>query len=305
MSLQRFRIFTAIVESGSLTAAAAALGQSKAVVSFNLKQLETELGAALLLRSTRRLQLTETGRRFYEDCRRVLEQAQAAMDGARLRHGGLDGTLSLSTTPEYARWRLIPALAAFARLHPRLRIRQASSSQHADLISEQVDVAIRLGTLADSSYRARLLESFDIWPLASPEYLSQPGQAIRDIDDLARARWLAHSRLTAPLRWRLCRDTADGMEETELDAGDAPMVYADTSGALLEFARQGSGVALLPDWQAKEDLEAGRLVHLLPDYRFPRQGVYAVYPDTRHLPEKVRAFIDFFADYLGEAQASP
>ncbi|WP_434632562.1 LysR family transcriptional regulator [Chromobacterium sp. CV08] len=302
MSLQRFRIFAAVVECGSLTAAAAALGHSKAVVSFNLKQLEADLGVALLTRSTRRLQLTETGRRFYDDCRRVLQMAQSAMDDARRGHGGLRGTLSVSSTAEYGHLRVVPALAAFARRHPGLTVRHASSSQHADLISQQFDVAIRLGTLVDSSYRARLLENFDIWPVASPDYLAQAGRAVRTVDELARACWLAHSRLTAPLRWRLSRETDDGMEETELDAGDAPRIVADTSGALLDFARHGCGVALLPDWQVGDDLAAGRLIRLLPDYRFPRQGVYAVYPDTRHLPEKVRAFIDFFADYLATRQ---
>ncbi|KUM05387.1 LysR family transcriptional regulator [Chromobacterium subtsugae] len=298
MSLQRFRIFAAIVESGSLTAAAEALGHSKAVVSFNLKQLEAELGVALLTRSTRRLQLTETGRRFYQDCLHVLRMAQTAMDDARRGHGGLQGTLSVSTTPEYGRRRVIPALAAFSLLHPRLAVRLESSSRHADLISQQVDVAIRLGSLSDSSYRARLLEEFDIWPVASPGYLAQPDKQVESVDGLARADWLAHSRLAAPLRWKLTGKDGEAM----LDAGDAPRIVADTSGALLDFARQGCGVALLPDWQVTDDVAAGALARLLPDWAFPRQGVYAVYPDTRHLPEKVRAFIDFFADYLAPRQ---
>ena len=303
MSLQRFRIFVAVVDAGSQTAAAAALGLSKAVVSFNLKQLETELGVALLTRSTRRLELTETGRRFYHDCQHVLQQAQAAMDSARQQHRGLQGTLRLSATGEYSHYRITPALAAFARLHPQLRIRHSSSSQHADLISEQFDVAIRLGQLGDSSYRARLIEHFDIWPVASPGYLAQAGFAVATPDDLARADWLAHSRLAAPLRWLLRSETG---EETELDVRGGARISADTSGALLDFARRDCGVALLPDWLAREDVGRGRLTRLLPDYSFPRQGVYAVYPDTRHLAEKVRVFIDFVCGYAAaEAGGKP
>ncbi|OHX21332.1 LysR family transcriptional regulator [Chromobacterium sphagni] len=293
MSLQHFRIFVAVVDAGSQTAAADALGLSKAVVSFNLKQLETELGVSLLARSTRRLELTETGRRFYHDCQQVLQQAQTAMDNARQQHGGLQGTLRLSATVEYGHYRILPALAAFARLHPQLRIRHSSSSQQADLISEQFDVAIRLGTLVDSSYRARLIERFDIWPLASPSYLAQPGRSVDTLDDLARADWLAHSRLATPLRWPLQREG----ETVELDVRGGARIVADTSGALLDFALRGCGVALLPDWLAREAVAAGRLRRLLPEYAFPQQGVYAVYPATRHLAEKVRVFIDFVCGY--------
>ena len=296
ISLDRLGIFIAIVDAGSLTAAAAVLGQSKAVVSFNLKQLEAELGVSLLTRSTRSLALTDVGRRFYEDCQRVLSEAQGAIETARQGHQGLRGTLRLTTTVEYGSRTVIPALIAFAAAHPQLQIQHSSSSSHEDLISGRYDLAIRMGSLNDSSYRAALIEPYAIWPVASPAYLaSLPARGIASLDDLQRARWLAHSRLAAPLRWDV--QTQDG--PAAFTAQDDAAIHSDSSSALLGFALGGCGVALLPQWQVEAEVRAGRLRRLLPDVVFPQQGVYAVYPNTQHIAEKVRAFIDFLRAFVG------
>ena len=296
ISLDRLSIFIAIVDAGSLTAAAAVLGQSKAVVSFNLKQLEAELGVSLLTRSTRSLALTDVGRRFYEDCQRVLSEAQGAIETARQGHQGLRGTLRLTTTVEYGSRTVIPALIAFAAAHPQLQIQHSSSSSHEDLISGGYDLAIRMGSLNDSSYRAALIESYAIWPVASPAYLaSLPAKGIASLDELQRARWLAHSRLAAPLRWDV--QTPDGPAAFSVQNDAA--IQSDAASALLGFALGGCGVALLPQWQVEGEVRAGRLRRLLPDVVFPEQGVYAVYPNTQHIAEKVRAFIDFLRAFVG------
>jgi DNA-binding transcriptional LysR family regulator len=296
ISLDRLGIFIAIVDAGSLTAAAAVLGQSKAVVSFNLKQLEAELGVSLLTRSTRSLALTDVGRRFYEDCQRVLSEAHGAIETARQGHGGLRGTLRLTTTVEYGSRTVIPALIAFAAAHPQLQIQHSSSSSHEDLISGRYDLAIRMGSLNDSSYRAALIEPYAIWPVASPAYLaSLPGQGIATLPDLQRARWLAHSRLSSPLRWDV-RTPDGGMD---FAAQDDAVIQSDSASALLGFVLGGCGVALLPQWLVEAEVRAGRLRHLLPDVVFPPQGVYAVYPHTQHIAEKVRAFIDFLRAFVG------
>ncbi|STS92827.1 LysR family transcriptional regulator [Klebsiella variicola] len=162
LNLQRVTMFIAVVDAGSFTLAAAALGQTKAVVSFNVRQLENELGVTLLLRSTRRLRLTDAGALFYQRGVALLKAAENLQDEVRASHTGLSGELRITTTPEYGAQVIIPALAAFARRHPALRVRHVSSSHHADLISERFDVAIRLGTLADSRYRATRIASFAI-----------------------------------------------------------------------------------------------------------------------------------------------
>lgn len=301
ISLDRLGIFIAIVDAGSLTAAAVVLGQSKAVVSFNLKQLEAELGVLLLTRSTRSLALTDVGRRFYEDCQRVLGEAHGAIETARQGHQGLHGTLRLTSTAEYGQRTVIPALIAFARLHPQLQIGHSSSSSHEDLMSGRIDLAICLGQWNDASCRAALVEHHAIWPVASPAYLaSLPGKGIATLDDLQRARWLAHSRLSTPLRWQVQTQKGEVAFAAEQDA----MIESDSDSALLGFALGGCGVALLPQWLVAAEVRAGRLRHLLPEVLFPPQGVYAAYPDTRHIAEKVRIFIDFLRDFVGKPIAS-
>lgn len=288
LNLQRLTIFAAVVEAGSFTAAATALGQTKAVVSFNIKQLEVDLGVSLLVRTTRRLSLTDTGERFYPRCLRLLEEAENLQEDVQQDHAGLSGILRITSTPEYGAQVVVPALAAFSREHPQLRIQHVSSSYHADLIAERFDIAIRLGQLADSSLRAAPIDSFAILPVASPAWVAE--RPIKNLAQLAQAAWLAHSRLSAPLSWQVITPE---QQAVLFKVESPPVIMADSATALLAFAQQGSGVALLPDWLVRPALESGELYVLLPDHQFPRQSIYALYPNTRHVSEKVRVFIDF------------
>ena len=294
LNLQRMNMFVAVVDSGSFTAAAAALGQTKAVVSFNVRQLESELGVTLLLRSTRRLTLTEAGSLFYHRGVALLKAAENLQDDVRGSHVGLSGELRITTTPEYGAQVIIPALAEFSLRHPALHVRHVSSSHHADLISERFDVAIRLGTLADSRYRAALISRFAIVPVAAPSWLAQ--HPVKTLDDLAKSAWIIHERLTAPLRWQL---SGPHDESIAFEIKPAPRLSADSASALMAFALAGSGIALLPEWLVAAALADGALAKVMPAFSFPPQGVYAVYPDAQHSPARVRAFIDFLRGRLG------
>lgn len=288
LNLQRAAMFIAVVEAGSFTAAAATQGQTKAVLSFNVRQLEAELGVALLLRTTRRLALTDAGETFYRRSRELVQEAQSLLHDVQCNHRGLTGELRITSTPEYGVQRVIPALAAFARLHPALRISHVSSSHLADLVSERFDVAIRLGTLTDSSYHAALIDHFSVLPVASPGWLAD--RPIASLAALAEAEWIIHRRLRTPLHWRV---TTPDKQQVDFDITGPVHVSADSAEALMSFALAGSGVALLPAWLAAAPLAAGTLCEVLPGFAFPQQGIYALYPNTRHVPEKVRAFIDF------------
>lgn len=288
LNLQRAAIFAAVVDTGSFTAAANAMGLTKAVVSFNIRQLEAELGVTLLLRSTRRLTLTEAGSLFHLRSAALLKDAENLQDEVRANHAGLKGELRITTTPEYGSRVVVPLLAEFSLLHPELRVRHASSSLHADLISERFDVAIRLGTLADSRYHAALISQFTILPVASPGWLK--AHPVDSLEALAAAEWIIHERLSATLRWQV-RGT-DG-EKAVLEIKQPARLYADSAQALMAFALAGCGVALLPEWLVQKALASGELVAVLPDYEFASQGIYAVYPDARHVSAKVRTFIDF------------
>ncbi|MFY0479513.1 LysR family transcriptional regulator [Achromobacter marplatensis] len=286
INLNRLSMFVAVVEAGSFTAAADTLGVTKAVVSFNLKQLERELGVALLTRSTRRLALTEAGDGFYAECARLLREAEAAVDQARSGQAALSGSLRVTATVDYGNRIVAPALAAFARQHPGLRVSYQASSAHADLIGDRLDLAIRVGALADSSYRATPIGEFKLLLVASPALLAAHGTP-RTPQALAAMPWLAN-RPGRSGHWRLT--DSKGRPHT---LRVAPVAHADTASALLAFAEAGCGVAALPDWLLEEPLARGALQRVLPSYSLPPQPVFAVYPDTRHISAKVRRFIDF------------
>ena len=291
VSLDRFETFKAVVDAGSFTAAAAALGQSRAVVSFNIKRLEQEIGVALLIRNTRSLALTDAGARFYQRCADMLEQARLAIDDARAEHGELSGALRVTATLEYGLAKIAPAIQAFAQLHPALQVQLSTSSLHADLIAERFDIAIRLGSLPEAELHAVPLARFDIFPVAAPALLTQeqPG----DLAALGRLPWLGHSRLKHAPPWLV--DTPDGSQTSWLPPHPARL-SSDSASILRAYALAGLGVALLPDWLVNADLQAGRLCRLLPNHTFPQQGIHALYPRTRHVPAKVRAFIDFLRE---------
>lgn len=211
----------------------------------------------------------------------MLEEARLAVEEARSEHAQLKGTLRITTTVEYALAVVAPAVEAFRRLHPDLNIHLSTSSTHADLISERFDVAIRLGRLLDSNHRAVQLSTVDVFAVAAPQFAAV--QTLAELEQLPR---LGHGRLS-----ELSVTDPAGLEHP-YRAGPSALV-ADSAAVLQAFAVRGHGVAVLPQWLVQRDVDAGRLVRLLADHRFAPQGVYAMYPDTRHLPLKVRAFIDF------------
>src|SRR5215469_14279580 len=174
-NFNRLAVFVALVRAGSFTAAAAQLGMTKAMVSQHLLRLERELGVTLIVRSTRRMTLTEAGAAFHLDCVTLMEQAEAAIERIGDRHSTPSGTLRLTTTTDYGIAVIAPALADFRRLHPSLQVDLVINDQINDLIAERFDMAIRIGWLRDSTLRATRLGGFRQWVMASPAYLAEHG----------------------------------------------------------------------------------------------------------------------------------
>lgn len=298
VSLDRFDIFRAVVEAGSLTAAADRLGLSRAVVSFNLKRLEQELGVTLLLRSTRHLALTEAGEQFLQHCVQALDAAQAAIDAARRDQHQLQGVLRLTTTPEYAQLRLIPALEAFRARQPALQLHLSTSPAPADLIPERFDLAIRLGRLPDSGLHASELERHPLCAVAAPSLLARlpSADAADDPVQLGSLPRLGYPRLAdVPV---VAPDGSDALFAT--NPGNA-VVRVDGASSLRAFAVAGAGVTVLPRWLIEDDLAQGRLRPVLCQHRFPQQSVYAVYPHSTQPSPKVRQLIDFLRGWFGSA----
>lgn len=292
ISFSRMQSFVAVVDTGSLTHAAQTLGVTKAMVSMHLKQLEADLGSMLMVRTTRTLALTGVGERFYADCVQVLGDARHAVENARSQHASLSGELRVSSTLEYGIHMVVPALAAFARMHPDLRVDFSGTTSLVNLVADRFDLAIRLGHLGDSGYRATSLGAFDIVLVASPAYIAQHGLP-RVPADLQPLQWVVLSGFDQRIKLLKSDGTAPAFPVPYRSH-----VQADSALAKLHFLLADMGIGVLPEWVVRQDLRQGRLVRLLPDYTMAQQGVYAVFPNTRHIPAKVRQFIDFLQDYV-------
>ncbi|MET4678138.1 MULTISPECIES: LysR family transcriptional regulator [unclassified Luteibacter] len=291
INLNRLGVFVALVRAGSFTAAAEQLGTTKAMVSQHLARLEAELGVQLLVRSTRRMALTDAGERFHEDCARVLAEAEAAIARLGECRGTPMGTLRISAANDHGINVVAPALAAYAERYPQVRVELVVTDTVTDLIAERFDLAIRLGWLRDSSLRATKLSSFRQCLVASPAYLARHGTPTVP-EDLSTHRWIAVSVLASPTRW-VFKDpnAADCVVQTRAVAS------ANSATAAYRFVLEGLGLSVLPDYIVEAELKAGGLVALLPGYTLPAGGVHAVYPGSQP-PVKVRAFIDLLKERL-------
>ncbi|GLS04769.1 LysR family transcriptional regulator [Chitiniphilus shinanonensis] len=286
IDLTRLALFVAVVDAGGFTAAAERLGLAKAAVSQQVARLERDLGVTLLTRTTRRVTLTEAGEAFYGECVPLLRQAETVLEHAAQDHAVPQGTLRVTASVDYAASVVAPLIAAFATRHPTLQIELIASNEVVDLVEARIDVAIRQGWLRDSTLRAVQLGSFGQWLLASPAYLARAG-AIARPEELSAHRWIALNLLSAPLHWQFEREGAAVPVRMR-----APL-RVNSPQVLRALLLSDAGVSVLPDYMAHEDVQAGRLVRLLPQWELPRGGIYAVYPASRHLPAKSRAFIDF------------
>ena len=290
LQLHRLQSFVAVVDTGSFTAAAASLALSKAVISLHVKQLEEELGSSLLVRTTRKVVATDAGERFHRSATRLLREADAAEAEVRGAHAGLTGTLRITSHADYITTVLVPALTAFSALHPRLRLEISGSTTHTDLVRERFDLAIRLGTLRDSSLQATRLGRFHLQAVATPELIAAHGLP-RVPDELPRLPWTrANLASSAGSEVPFVFTDRDGAEHPLLFH---PTLRSDSAAAVLGFVRAHAAAAILPDWLTRDDVAAGRLVVLVPGYELPEQGIFAVRPRAGQVSGKVRAFIAF------------
>lgn len=291
LNLNRLAVFVALVRAGSFTAAAEQLGTTKAMVSQHLAKLEEELGVTLLLRSTRRMSLTDTGERFYEDCARVLADAEAAVTRLGECRDTPMGTLRVAAAGDHGPAIVAPALATYVSRYPQVDVELVVSDTIVDLIAERFDLSIRIGWLRDSNHRAAKLSSFRQCLVATPAYLARRGTPLTP-DDLAAHEWIALTVLSSPTRWTFT--DASGAEHV---VQTRAVASANSTPAAHAFVMAALGLSVLPDYLVGEDIAAGRLVSLLPDYLLPQGGVYAVYPGKQP-PVKVRAFIDLLKEYM-------
>lgn len=278
-----------VAGKGSLTAAAVVEGVTPAIIGRRLDALEDRLGVRLLVRTTRKLTLTQEGEAFLEDCQRILTDLANAEAQLTLGSMRTTGHLKVTAPAGFGRKHVAPLLLEFLRTHPEVSASLDLSDRTVDLVSEGIDCAVRLGGLVDSSLVAVRLGEMKRVVVGSPAYFQRRGVP-RSLDDLA-----AHDCLALPTQsgWDFSRH---GKSILFKPSGR----FACNDGAVLhEWALAGMGLAWRSLWEVGEDLRWGRLVSVLDDIATAPVGIHAVFPQRRHLPLRVRLFIDLLKANYG------
>ena len=279
--------FIRVVEAGSISGAADRLGVAKSAVSRRLKELEEHLGVELFHRTTRSMNLTDSGRAFYHQSVRILEDVLEAEHATSQAHGTLKGSLKIALPSTFGLMHMGPAINEFLQAHPQIEFDLDFNDREVDLIQEGFDLAIRIAKLPDSSLIARRLAPIQLVMCASPVYLDRLGMP-ESPDQLREHQCLVYSLLRDYEYWYLMDSTGK-----EIRIKIHPYLKASTGEFLKDAAVEGMGISLLPSFIAYKEIERGALVPVLKDYKIPQIDAYAIYPQTRHLSQRVRAFVDF------------
>jgi DNA-binding transcriptional LysR family regulator len=299
MNLNRLAYFAAVVDAGSFTRAADRLGITKAVVSQQVARLEEEVGASLLVRTTRRVEPTEAGRMFHARCVLILREAEDAFAELAQTTGEPKGMLRVTAPSDYGSIIVAPLAAEFTLRHPACQVELMVTDVRLDLLQNQIDLSIRVGWLEESALQARRIGAFRQVLVGSASF-AQRAAAIADPDELIAWPFIANAALKEPLSWRFSR----GDMEQRMVRLQASM-SADATPAVLAATRAGGGLSIVPDFSIGEDLATGRLIQILPDWSLPAGGIHAVYPAARFRPAKVTAFVAMLAEEERQRAARP
>ncbi len=288
--LQELAVFVRAAESGSFSQAARELGLSQPSVSRIIGELETRLGVILLLRTTRRITVTDAGATFLERSREILAEIEDAEDAAR----GIDslrGTIRLAIPVVYGTREVIPRLAKFLALHPLLHVELSVADHRQDLVAEGADIAIRLGDLDDSAFGARRLQTLQTMLVAAPSYLAARGVP-KTPADLALHDCILGPGNFGRDNWSFTRNA------TEISVNVRGRIHTDSGPGAFASAMAGLGIAMASTVMAGPEVKAGALVALLRSYKLPTVNVHAVFPGGPRPSTKVRALVDFLAQEL-------
>ena len=293
--IQGVRLFIRVVDLGSFSKAAADLGIGQPSATKLVAQLEAGLGSRLLHRSTRGVTPTEIGLLYYEKCKLIAHHVDEAESVAALLQSQVRGAMRIGTSVAFGRRVLVPLVIRFMEIHPKLQIDLDFDDRRVDLVERGIDVAIRMGRLADSSLGSTFLGINPWVVVASPDYLAKRGVP-RTPAALARHDALIYSTVQGDARWLL--SGPDGRTRSIDVRGP---LRANNLSALLSAARGHLGIAALPRYVAHASLRSGAVRAILDDWSLPSQEIHAVYPSPRLVPAKVSGFVDWLKGELGDA----
>lgn len=294
-TLTRIRAFIDVVDAEGFSAAARKQGRSKALLSKYVRELEDELGALLLNRTTRQFSLTEAGKTYYRSATEILNELDNLADLVRENNTDLKGRLKISVPRTFVDADAGMCLIDFAKAHPDLSLEISAEDRFVDLVEEGFDLAIRVTKLEDSGLIARKITDFGLHICATPQFIATRGpldhpSALSHVPCLIDS----NSRNKGTLRFR-------DQEGSSFSVQVSGPIEVNSPTATLRGALESLGVALLPDFVASKHIASGELVSLFQDYLPSDRGIYAVYPHRRHLPAKVRTFVDFLQAWFKKA----
>jgi DNA-binding transcriptional LysR family regulator len=296
-TLPYLETFATVVEKGSFTAAAEALGISKPVVSKQVSQLERHLGVQLLQRTTRHLHLTQAGEVFASYSHRILSDVREAEQSVLPLQSEPQGRLRI-TAPESLAMSLLPeALLSFQQHYPKVELDVRISGRFVDLVEEGIDVALRVGELEDSSLIARLLMPCRFYACASPDYLKKHGTP-RHPDELSEHNCLVYSKSPRSDTW-----TFKDENGKDINIKAKGNLRSDAGSLLLGAALKGNGIFVGPTYMVANALDKGQLETVLDDYTSVTTGLYAVYPYSKLVSSKVRNFVDYLVEAWGHSSS--
>ncbi len=298
--LKAFESFVSVATRGSLTAAAKAEGVAPAIMGRRLDALEAHLGVKLLVRTTRRISLTHEGSAFLEDCQRVL--ADVANAEASVSEGGVKATghLRITAPAGFGRRHVAPLVPRFRELHPDVTISLNLSDRVVDMAGEGYDCAVRVGDLPDSSLVSVRIADNRRLCVATPAYLQRHGTP-RHPSDLLQFDCLTLSSEASQIRgWAFRMPTEGGSTEVVYLKPGGPLDCSDGQ-VLHDWCLSGYGIAWRSTWEVEAEIAAGRLVEVLADFAAPPNGIYVVFPQRKHMPLRVRLWIE----YLKQQYAQP
>ena len=294
--LNAISVFCKVIETQSFTQAANQQNISVAMASKLVSQLEEHLKTRLLQRTTRKIVPTEAGMLYYQRCQAILLDLSEADSSISNMATSLQGNLLISVPRDFGLLYISPNLPKFIELHPNLHVEIEFEDKRVDLVAESYDLALRIGYMQDSSLVARKISSSPMHFVASPSYLESRGTPLTP-DDLEYHQGLLYKSSLNQVHWQSTK--ANQIQRYKIQS----KVVSNNGMALLEMTKAGLGISNSPSFFVKDALASGELVEILSEYKQKPLDIYVVYPNRRHLPAKVRAFIEFLAS-LGLSENS-
>ncbi|MET1068552.1 MAG: LysR family transcriptional regulator [Pseudomonas prosekii] len=285
------QIFVCVIECGSISAAAEQVGQTPSAVSRTLSRLEAKLDTTLINRTTRRMDLTEEGKYFFEHAKRILDQMDELEERLNSRQQTPSGRLRINAASPFMLHAIVPYIDEFCRLYPDIQLELNSNDLIIDLLEQSTDIAIRIGALADSTLHARSLGCSPLHIVASPAYLQQHGTPVA-VADLTQHTLLGFTQNDGLNQWPLRHVHGD---RWPINAA----INASSGETVRQLALEGQGIACLSDFMTHADIRAGRLQEVLADFNSGyRQPINAVYYRNSQLALRIQCFLDFIQSKL-------